>query len=72
MTAFEVAIAYASDLGNLLIPILLIAAALKFGLVIGYFMHLKFENPLFTRFFLVGLAGAIILFVVVLASFQAL
>jgi hypothetical protein len=40
--------------------------------VVGFFMHLKFEKRLFQNFFAVGFVGAIILYVVVLATFRVL
>ncbi len=48
------------DIGTLLlIPILLILSAIKFGFVIGYYMHLKFDHKLFSTMFLGGLFLAI-------------
>ena len=40
----------------LLVPILLILSATKFVLVVGFYMHLKFDAPLFTGVFGFGLA----------------
>ena len=48
------------DIGALLlIPVLLILSAIKFGFVIGYYMHLKFDHKLFSTMFLGGLFLAI-------------
>jgi len=48
------------DIGTLLlIPVLLILSAIKFGFVIGYYMHLKFDHKLFATMFLGGLFLAI-------------
>ena len=48
------------DIGTLiLIPVLLILSAIKFGFVIGYYMHLKFDHKLFSTMFLGGLFLAI-------------
>lgn len=71
-TAIEVAVAYIDALEPILVPTLIVFGALKFGIVIGYFMHLKFDPRVYRRLFLVGVFGAIIIFVVVLATFGAL
>ena len=71
VTAIEVAIAYIDALDFILVPALLILGLVKFVTVVGYFMHLKFDNPTFTRLFAVGAAGAIVLFMAVLLSFHA-
>jgi cytochrome c oxidase subunit 4 len=39
-----------------LVPILLTLSALKFVLVVGFYMHLRFDHPLFTGVFGFGLA----------------
>src|SRR5918911_2624098 len=46
----------------ILVPILLVLSATKFVLVVGFYMHLKFDAPLFTGVFGFGLmvAGSII------------
>ncbi len=72
VTAIEVAIAYVERLADLVAPMLIILGAIKFGIVVAFFMHLKFEKPLMKSLFLIGVAGAIILFIVVLATFRAL
>jgi cytochrome c oxidase subunit 4 len=41
-----------------LVPILLVLSATKFVLVVGFYMHLKFDAPLFTGVFGFGLAVA--------------
>jgi cytochrome c oxidase subunit 4 len=57
ITITEVAVYYIQwlhDVG-LIIPVLIILSICKFLLVIGYFMHLKFDNKLFTYIFGFGL-----------------
>src|SRR5919199_2553453 len=46
----------------ILVPLLLALSASKFVLVVGFYMHLKFDHPLFTGVFGFGLmvAGSII------------
>jgi cytochrome c oxidase subunit IV len=40
----------------ILVPVLLALSATKFVLVVGFYMHLKFDHPLFTGVFGFGLA----------------
>jgi cytochrome c oxidase subunit 4 len=41
-----------------LVPILLSLSAVKFATVVGFYMHLRFDNPLFLAVFGFGLAVA--------------
>jgi len=41
-----------------LVPVLLSLSALKFVLVVGFYMHLKFDHPVFTGVFGFGLLVA--------------
>ncbi len=72
VTAVEVAIAYIDALEPILIPALLVLGAVKFGIVVAFFMHLKFDRPIFRSLFLVGVFGSVVLFVVVLLTFNSL
>jgi cytochrome c oxidase subunit 4 len=72
VTAVEVAIPYFGAPTELVVPSLLILGAVKFGIVVAFFMHLKFDRPLFRSLFLVGVIGAVPLFIVVLLTFGAL
>jgi cytochrome c oxidase subunit IV len=69
LTALEVA-ATEVGLGSFLIPALLIMMAIKFFIVVSYFMHLKFDNRLFGMMFYLGLFGAIVLYSVMLTTFH--
>ena len=62
ITAIEVGIFYIEDLGHWMIPILTILSLGKCALVAMYYMHLKFDNKLFTILFVVGfvLAAAVV------------
>ncbi len=74
VTAVEVAIYYIPSVAErpgLLIPSLLIFAVVKFVMVAGYFMHLKFDSRVFRRFFVAGLVIALAIFGVVLFWFFA-
>ena len=56
VTAVEVAIYYVEALEDVLVPMLLILSAAKFVAVVGYFMHLKFDDRRFRWIFVFGLA----------------
>jgi cytochrome c oxidase subunit IV len=71
VTAFEVAIYYVTAIGDLLVPMLLAFAFIKFFLVATWFMHLKFDSHLFRRLFVAGLILALLVFGVVLWNFFA-
>ena len=69
VTAIEVALSYTQDqLGALFLPLLLILMAVKFFSVVLYFMHLKFDNRLFSLMFYIGMVLAVGCYVVALAS----
>ena len=42
----------------------------KFAIVTGYFMHLKYDNPLFRRVFVFGLTLATAVFIIVFFAFD--
>jgi len=71
VTALEVGIYYTEISRGILIPSLLFFAAVKFALVVLWYMHLRFDSRAYARFFLVGLAGAVTLYLVVLLTFRA-
>ena len=72
ITAGEVAIYYLDWVHEhgLLIPLLFFFAVIKFSLVVLWFMHLRFDSRTYARFFLMGLAGAITLFLILLMVFR--
>ncbi len=70
LTALEVAASYAGVSGSILIPTLFILAVVKFALVVLWFMHLRFDDRRYARFFVMGLSGAAVLYLVVLISFR--
>jgi cytochrome c oxidase subunit IV len=70
ITAAEVAIYYWEGAQEYLIPALFLFALIKFSLVVMWFMHLRFDSRTYARFFIMGLAGAITLFLVVLMTFK--
>ena len=72
VTAAEVAIYYIDWVRehDLLIPLLFLFALIKFALVALWFMHLRFDSRTYSRFFLMGLAGAATLYIAVLLMFR--
>jgi cytochrome c oxidase subunit IV len=70
LTGLEVAASYTGVSGAILIPTLFVLAIVKFALVVLWFMHLKFDDRRYARFFVAGLSGAAILYLIVLISFQ--
>src|SRR5215212_2264063 len=58
LTAAEVATYYV-DLGSIMIPLLIAIMIVKFTLVVMWFMHLRFDSPMFTRTFVGGLVLAV-------------
>jgi len=69
LTCIEVWLSYSSIDGWKLIALLLTCTLIKFLMVVGYFMHLKFDNGRFSRLFALGAVGAFTLYVVVLLMF---
>ena len=72
ITAAEVSVTYIDFLDAAVAPLLLVMAAAKFAIVVGWFMHLRFDAPVYRRLFLVGVIAAPILFGAVLFSFGVL
>lgn len=72
VTALEIAIGSMEVFDPIKVPGLYGLGALKFAAVVGFFMHLKFDKPLYRTLFLLGVFGAIPIFVVVLLTFNRL
>ena len=70
LTAIEVALSYSDMRTAFRIPALLGLAFLKFVLVVMWFMHLKFDDRRYARFFVMGLALAFTLFLILLIAFK--
>jgi len=58
LTGLEVG-AYYMELGAFEVPLLLGLSLVKFVLVVGFFMHLKFDSKIFTGLFVAGLVLAV-------------
>jgi len=69
ITALEVSTYYV-DFGPLFLPALLIMMSIKFVMVVSYFMHLKFDNKIFSMMFYSGLILAIGVYATALATFK--
>ncbi len=71
LTALEIAASYI-DLGPAFLPTLIGLMVVKFILVAGWFMHLKYDTRLYTRVMItgLGLAGACYAAVLVIFRFQ--
>jgi cytochrome c oxidase subunit IV len=71
LTALEVAMYYVEeDLGSATVPILLVMMVIKFAVVGAYFMHLKFDSPIFRRLFYAGILLAVCVYVATMTSMQ--
>jgi cytochrome c oxidase subunit IV len=68
ITGVEVAIYYLGLAHTLLVVALLVLSATKFSMVVLWFMHLKFDNRLFSTMFILGFLLALSIFTVVLAT----
>jgi cytochrome c oxidase subunit 4 len=53
-----------------LIVILFPMMIAKFLIVCGYFMHLRFDNPIFRRIFFFGLILAVVVYMVAMTSME--
>ena len=71
VTAVEVAVYYVDALEGALLGILMVLSAMKFVLVALWFMHLRFDNRLFSVLFFSGVVLAVFLFVIVLSTLGA-
>lgn len=71
VTVIEVATYYLVNyLHGTIVPILLVLSAAKFVLVVGFYMHLKFDAPLLRGIFGWGLTVAIGITLAMLALYQ--
>jgi cytochrome c oxidase subunit IV len=66
ITAVEVGILEVEAFAPVKVPLLIGLSVVKFGTVVGLFMHLKFGTTVQKTIFLIGLFGAVILFSVML------
>ncbi|MEN9801387.1 MAG: hypothetical protein RLZ37_512 [Actinomycetota bacterium] len=69
LTAIEVS-TYYIDFGPLFMPTLFVLMIVKFVIVASFFMHLKFDNKIFTYLFYAGLLLAVAVYAGALATFK--
>ena len=79
LTALEVGTYFWKDLpftdGNdpsttMLLLVLMPMMVVKFGTVCAYFMHLKYDNPIFKRIFVFGLTLAMVVYAIFLFAME--
>lgn len=70
LTALEITVSYLKgDIPKAMIVVLLLTMmVVKFALVAAWYMHLRTDKPLFRRFFALGAAAAITLYLIALTS----
>jgi cytochrome c oxidase subunit 4 len=69
ITAVEVAIWYAEAVRAILVPALLLLSIAKFLMVVGFFMHLKYDSRIFRVMFSAGLIVTLSVYIAMLAMF---
>jgi|TARA_B100001105_G_scaffold195418_1_gene159328 cytochrome c oxidase subunit 4 len=70
VTALEVATYFFNIPGAILITVLMVMMVFKFFYVAAWFMHLRFDSPMFTKFFVTGLVLATLVYGIVLSVFE--
>lgn len=71
ITAAEVGTYFIEDASTtFLVATLFPMMIAKFAIVAGWFMHLRFDNPLFRRVFVFGIILAVVVFMGVLTSME--
>jgi len=71
ITAIEITVPGISALDPVKVPLLWALAAVKFFIVVAFFMHLRYDKKLYRTLFLFGVVGVFPLFIVVLLSMNA-
>jgi cytochrome c oxidase subunit IV len=68
LTGLEVS-TYFVDFGPIAVPMLIVLMIIKFLLVVGWFMHLRFDTRIYGRLMYTGLGFAVVLYAVTLIIF---
>ncbi len=68
LTGLEVS-TYFFDFGAIAIPMLILLMCIKFVMVAGFFMHLKFDTRIYSQLLYTGLAFAVVLYALTLILF---
>lgn len=71
LTLLEVAVFYVPAVRPVIVPVLLVLSAAKFVLVVGFFMHLRYDRPILTRIFAGGLVVATVIILALMLLFGA-
>jgi cytochrome c oxidase subunit IV len=72
ITAAEVAVFYIPALARVIVPVLLVLSSAKFILVVLFYMHLRFDSPIFSRVFFAPLGLAMLVVVALIILFKIL
>ena len=70
ITGAEIAMSYIDVATEIYIPVLLVMMAVKFSVVVLWFMHLRFDNRLFRRMFVAGLVLAVLVYLAAMTTMQ--
>ena len=70
ITMVEVGVVYTDGLRSVLLPILLALSGIKFAMVAMFYMHLRFDNRLFSAFFVGGILLTIAILVALMSLFR--
>lgn len=72
LTGMEITVFYVPALKAVIVPVLLVLAAVKFALIAMFFMHLKYDSWILSSFFLFPLLMAFVLLFALLGLFAYL
>lgn len=70
ITAAEVAVFYIPAMHGVLVPVLLVLSGGKFALVVMFYMHLRYDSPVFSGVFVAPLTLAILVVVALIILFH--
>ena len=71
LTAIEVSTYYWEKASTgALVAVLFPLMIIKFGVVVAYFMHLRYDNPLFRSVFVFGLVLAVVVYLIAMTAMQ--
>ena len=70
ITGIEIAVSYTegSVTTGVIVGLLVVFAIIKFAMVAAYFMHLRTDQPIFRRFFVLGIVTAMAVFAVAVTT----
>ena len=69
ITLLEFGAFYQEALKGILVPLLIVMSAIKFYLVASFYMHLKFDHPIFGKILIAGIALGLVAMLWLLALF---